>query len=166
MVVSIWWFQIFTWETYGNGCSTKHCQTSIIIFNWLFGVYMIQPSWNRWIATFSIWNHWIQHTNKNKRQQSWSSSRTPGIRSAFKDLQWFFFGCKIATSNQRDLRRSSIPETWMTSPQPSWKNSVVSMKLQRDKSNGQLAAEKERSSRQEGTVLTRVCRSDSGVKAH
>ena len=67
------------------------------------------------------------HTHKNKRPQSWSSSRTPGIRSAFKDLQWFFFGCKIATSNQRDLRRSSIPETWMTSPQPSWKNSVVNM---------------------------------------
>ena len=43
---------------------------------------------------------------------------------------------------------------------------IRGMKLQRDKSNGQLAAEKERSSRQEGTVLTRVCRSDSGVKAH
>ncbi len=43
---------------------------------------------------------------------------------------------------------------------------IRGMKFQRDKSNSQLSAEQERSSGQEGTVLTRVCRSYSGVKAH
>ena len=125
------------------------------------------------VAAFSIGKHRTKHTNRNKRPQSWSSSRTPGIRSAFEDLQWFFFGCKIAKSNHWDLRRSSIPETWMTSPQRfaekfscEYVDMIRGMKFQRDKSNSQLSAEQERSSGQEGTVLTRVCRSYSGVKAH